>query len=97
MILQEKDLLEKPATINRFKNSPLGSELKKQTKNNAEKQYKKLDKVNGFNKRVLNKKHENSDWVCNNFHSNKFSITDDEFNELSDDTKYKDLQKFFKK
>ena len=30
-VLQEKDLLEKAATIKRFENSPLVSELKKQT------------------------------------------------------------------
>ena len=67
--------------------SPLGSELKKQT-SLAKKQYQELDEVYGLNKTVLDKKHENF---------KKFNITDDEFNELSDYTKYKHLQKFLKK
>ena len=61
--------------------------MKKQT-SLAKKQYQELDEVYGLNKTVLDKKYENF---------KKFNITDDEFNELSDDTKYKHLQKFLKK
>ena len=60
--------------------------MKKQT-SLAKKQYQELDEVYGLNKTVLDKKHENF---------KKFNITDDKFNELSDDTKYKHLQKFLK-
>ena len=45
----------------------------------------------------MKEKRENSDMVFNNFNFHKFNITDEEFNELSADTKYKCLQKFFKK
>ena len=50
------------------------------------KQYKKLDKVHGFNKTLTNKKHENSNLVYN-----KFNTTDEEF---SADTKSKCFEKF---
>ena len=43
-VLPKKDLLEKAATMKRFKYSPLGKELKKQT-SVAEKQYQSFDKV----------------------------------------------------
>lgn len=39
----------------------------------------------------------NKKLVYNNFNFNKFGITDEEFTELSDDTKYKHLQDFKKK
>ena len=45
----------------------------------------------------MNKKYENSDLVYNNFSFNKFNVSDEEFNELSGDTKYKHLQRFFNK
>ena len=63
----------------------------------VEKQYQVLDKVYGFNKTVTNRKRENSDLVYNSFNFNEFNITEEEFNELSVDTKYKHLQKFFDK
>ena len=40
----------------------------------------------------MNKKWENSDLVYNNFNITKLSITDEEFNELPADMKYKHLQ-----
>ena len=43
-VLPEKDLLEEAATTKRFKYSPIGGELKKQT-DIAEKEYKRLDKT----------------------------------------------------
>ena len=45
----------------------------------------------------MNKKHENSDLACKHFNFNNFNIGDEEFNKLSDYTKYKRLQLFFKK
>lgn len=39
----------------------------------------------------------NKKLVYNNFNFNKFGITDEEFTELSDDTKYKHLQDLKKK
>ena len=48
-VLPEKDLLEKAATMKRFKYSPLGKTLKAQTEI-AKKQYQKLDDTFGFNK-----------------------------------------------
>ena len=45
----------------------------------------------------MDKKQENSDLLYNNSNFIKLSITDDEFNELRTDTKYKHLQKFFNK
>ena len=50
-----KKLLAKAATIKRFENSPLGTEIKKK-KMTLEKQYQRLDKVHGFNKTIMNKK-----------------------------------------
>ena len=72
------------------------SEFKKQT-SIAEKQYQELDNIHGLSKTILNRNRENSDLVYNNFKFNKFNITDEEFNDLSDDKKYKHLQKFFKR
>ena len=48
-VLPERDLLEKTATIKRFENSLLGSDLKKQT-DIAEKQYKKLNNTYEFDR-----------------------------------------------
>ena len=70
--------------------------MKKQT-NIAEKQYQKLDKIHVLNKTVLNKNCKNSDLVYNNFNFNKFSITNEEFNGLSDDPKYKHVKSFANK
>ena len=72
------------------------SEFKKKT-SIAEKQYQELDNIHGLSKTILNRNRENSDLVYNNFKFNKFNITDEEFNDLSDDKKYKHLQKFFKR
>ena len=72
------------------------SEFKKQT-SIAEKQYQELDNIHGLSKTILNRNRENSDLVYNNFKFNKFNITDEEFNDLSDDKKYNYLQKFFKR
>ena len=55
--------------------------MKKQT-DIAKKQYHELIKVHGLNKTVMSKKRENSDLVYNNFDFKKFSITDEECNEL---------------
>ena len=52
--------------------------------------------IDGFTETVVDKKHENSDLVYNNFDFNKFNINDEDFNELSDETTYKHLQNFFK-
>ena len=43
------------------------------------------------------KKRENSDLLYKNFDFNKFSIMDEDFNDVSDETKYKHLQKLLKK
>ena len=48
-------------------------------------------------KQYLIQKVRNLDPVYNNFNFNKFNISDGEFNDLSNDTKYKHLQMFFKK
>ena len=72
------------------------SEFKKKT-SIAEKQYQELDNIHGLSKTILNRNRENSDLVYNNFKFNKFNITDEGFNDLSDDKKYKHLQKFFKR
>ena len=94
-VLPEKDLLEKAASIKRYKYSPLGSELKKQT-DIAKKQYQVLDKVHGCDTRAVNKKHESfKNLVYSNFNFNKFNISDEEFNELSGNTKYSLLKIFF--
>ena len=61
------------------------------------KQFQELDKVHGLNKTVQNKKHENLDLVYNNFNVNKFNITDEEFTDFPDDTKYKHDQNVFLK
>ena len=53
-VLPEKYLFEKSAAIKRFKYSPLGSELRKQS-SVAEKQYKRLDKVFESNKKEEDK------------------------------------------
>ena len=45
----------------------------------------------------MNKRRENSDLVYNNFNFSKFSISDEELNLFSDDTKHKHLQKLFNK
>ena len=95
-VLPEKGLLEKAATMKRFEYQPLGSELKEET-SISEKQCQELDKVDGINTTVLNEKHVNLDLVYNNFHFNKFSVTDEDVTDLSDDKKYKHLQKFLKK
>ena len=43
------------------------------------------------------KKRENSDLLYKNFNFNQFDITNEEFNQLSGDTKYKYHQKLLKK
>ena len=43
----------------------------------------------------MNKKPKNSNIVYNDFNFNKFNISDEGFNGLSDDTKYKHLKKHF--
>ena len=70
--------------------------MKKQT-NIAGKKYHELGKVCGRNKIVVNKKCETSTLVNNNLDFNEFNISYEEFNELSDDTKYNHLKKFFNK
>ena len=52
-VLQEKDMLEKAATIKRFEYSPLCVESKKQT-DIAEKEYQILDKFFSCNKENKN-------------------------------------------
>ena len=92
----EDMLSEKAAIIKKFDYLPLDSVLQNKT-SIAEKQYQELDNVHGLNKTVLDTKRENLDPVYNNFNFNKFNISDGEFNDLSNDTKYKHLQMFFKK
>ena len=96
-------MLEKAATIKRFEYSAVHSELKKQT-DTAKKQTQitkeqnqRLEKVFAFNITALNKNLENSDLAYNSFNFNKCSISDEDFKELSDNTKYKHLQKIFDK
>ena len=45
----------------------------------------------------MNKNQEISDMAYNNFIFNKFNISDKEFNDFSDDIKYKHLQMFSNK
>ena len=54
-VLIEKELLEKAATMKRFKYSFLGKELKAQT-DIAKKQYQKLDNTFGFEKIIKKEK-----------------------------------------
>ena len=54
-VLPEKDLLEKAATMKRFKYSLFGKELKAQT-DIAKKQYRKFDHDFEFDKTIKNKK-----------------------------------------
>ena len=54
-VLIEKELLEKAATMKRFKYSSLGKELKAQT-DIAKKQYQKLDNTFGFEKIIKKEK-----------------------------------------
>ena len=91
--MNQKKNLKKAPTIRTFGYSPVGIELKKQT-DIAKKQNHELIKVHGLNKTEMSKKRENSDLVYNNFDFKKFSITDEECNELSADTKYKHLKSF---
>ena len=66
-------MLEKAATIKRFVYSPSGRVLKKETDigkkktDTTKKQYQGIDKVYRFDKTVVNKKHEKSNLVYNNF------------------------------
>ena len=96
-VLSEKKVLEKAATIKNIELFPLRSELKKQIDIEKKKRYQKLYKVQGLNKIVLDEKRENSHLVYKNFNFNKLRITGEKFRELSDDTKYKHLQKVLKK
>ena len=70
--------------------------LKKQT-SIAGKQYQELEKAHGLNITQLNKNRENSDLLYKTFDFNKFSNTNEEFNDVSYETKYKHLQKLLKK
>ena len=49
-VLLEKDLLEKPAAINKFEYSPLDKQMKKKTRD-AGKQYQKFDNAFESNKK----------------------------------------------
>ena len=51
----------------------------------------------GLNKTQLNKNRENSDLLYKNSDSNKFDITNEEFNDLSRDTNFEHLQNLLKK
>ena len=63
----------------------------------AGKQYQELEKAHGLNKTQLNKKNrENSYLLYKNFDFNKLSITNEEFHNVSDEKKYKHLQKILK-
>ena len=70
--------------------------MKKQT-NITGKQHQQLDKAHGLIKMQLNQKRENADLLYKNFDFNKFSITNEESNDLFCDTKYKHFQKLLKK
>ena len=72
----------------------LGSEFNKNL--HCKSKYQGLDKIDGFAETVVDKKPENSDLVYNNFNFNKFDINDEDFNELSDETKYMHHQNFLK-
>ena len=72
----------------------LGSEFNKNL--HCKNKYQGLDKIDGFAETVVDKKPENSDLVYNNFNFNKFDINDEDFNELSDETKYMHHQNFLK-
>ena len=85
-VLPERDLLDKEAIMKTFEYSPLGSELKKQT-SIAEKQYQELDKVHRDDTKLVTKKKESSNLVCNSLRFNKFNVSYEEFFELSEDKK----------
>lgn len=85
-VLPERDLLDKEAIMKTFEYSPLGSELKKQT-SIAEKQYQELDKVHRDDTKLVTKKKESSNLVCNSLSFNKFNVSYEEFFELSEDKK----------
>ena len=71
--------------------------MKKQIDIEKKKRYRKLYKVQGLNKIVLDEKRENSHLVYKNFNFNKLRITGENLRELSDDAKYKYLLKVLKK
>ena len=71
--------------------------MKKQIDIEKKKRYRKLYKVQGLNKIVLDEKRENSHPVYKNFNFNKLRITGEKLRELSDDAKYKYLLKVLKK
>ena len=85
-VLPERDLLDKEAIMKTFEYSPLGTELKKQT-SIAEKQYQELDKVHRDDTKLVTKKKESSNLVCNSLSFNKFNVSYEEFFELSEDKK----------
>ena len=93
-VLPEKRLIEKAPTVKIFEYSPLGSKLKNQN-SIAENQYQELGKICGHDKRVVTKKGGSSNLSYNNFNFIKFNISDEEFDEISEDTIYKRLNKFF--
>ena len=64
----------------------LGIKLGKQT-DSAKIQW--LSNIHGFNKIMTNKKCENSGLAYNSFNFNKFNISDEEFNKLPVEKKYK--------
>ena len=61
----------------------------------AENQYQELGKICGHDKRVVTKRGGSSNLSYNNFNFNKFNISDVEFDEISEDTIFKRLNKFF--
>ena len=97
-VLPEKDLLEKAATLKRYKYSPLGSELKKQT-SVAERQHQRLDNVFESNKKeedkTKNKRNRaKSNLVYNNYFTFYKYQNINEFTKRSFNSKLNDLINF---
>ena len=99
-VFPEKELLEKASTIKRFENSPLGSELKKQT-DIAEKQYKKLDNTYEFDRikkeKPTIKKYNRSNLIYNSKCSFYEYYNIKHFNSVSLTLKHSNLLSFYNK
>ena len=97
-VVPEKDLLEKAATMKRFKYSSLGNELKAQT-DTAKKQYQKLEDTYEFDKIIKKeqpefRKYNRSNLIYNSEYSFYEYYNSKNFNSLSLTSKYPILLSF---
>ena len=93
-VLPEKELLEKPATMEIFKYSPLGKELKAQT--DIAKKLSKLDSTYGSAKIFNKENYSKSNLIYDANHSfYKYFCDNKKFDNLSLKSKYSFLDKCF--